>query len=122
MSGNAAELQAALEALRDQDVAILDDVSAVTDQLEMLKALRDHSGPRFAKAIATGKATIDTLRPVAGYLADEYAAALAHNPMNRMGTPEEVAKAVAFIASPAASFITGANLVVDGGFTRRIQY
>ena len=53
---------------------------------------------------------------------DSYNAALAHNPMGRMGTPEEVAKAVAFIASPAASFITGANLVVDGGFTRRIQF
>lgn len=51
-----------------------------------------------------------------------YAAALAHNPMGRMGTPAEVANAVAFIASPAASFITGANLVVDGGFTRRVQY
>lgn len=51
-----------------------------------------------------------------------YAAALAQNPMGRMGTPEEVAKAVAFIASPAAGFITGANLVVDGGFTRRVQY
>ena len=51
-----------------------------------------------------------------------YAAALAHNPMGRMGTPAEVANAVAFVASPAASFITGANLVVDGGFTRRVQY
>lgn len=53
---------------------------------------------------------------------DIYAGALAHNPMGRMGTPDEVANAVAFIASPAASFITGSNLVVDGGFTRRIQY
>ncbi len=51
-----------------------------------------------------------------------YAAALAQNPMGRMGTPAEVANAVAFVASPAASFITGANLVVDGGFTRRVQY
>jgi NAD(P)-dependent dehydrogenase (short-subunit alcohol dehydrogenase family) len=41
--------------------------------------------------------------------------------LRRMGKPEEVAAAAAFLVSPAASFITGANLVVDGGHTRRIQ-
>lgn len=51
-----------------------------------------------------------------------YEAALARNPMGRMGTVEEVARAVAFLASPAAGFITGTNLMVDGGLTQRVQY
>lgn len=51
-----------------------------------------------------------------------YEATLAQCAIGRMGTPEEVARAVVFLASPAASLITGANLVVDGGFTRRVDY
>ena len=51
-----------------------------------------------------------------------FKAALAQCAIGRMGTPEEVARAVVFLASPAASLITGANLVTDGGFTRRTAY
>ena len=42
-------------------------------------------------------------------------------PMNRFGTPAEIADAVAFLASERASFITGAALVVDGGQTRSLS-
>ena len=41
-------------------------------------------------------------------------------PMNRFGTAEEVANAVAFLVSPAASYITGINLPVDGGRTQSL--
>lgn len=51
-----------------------------------------------------------------------FAGALASNPMGRMGTPDEVARAVTFLASPASSFTSGANLLVDGALTRGVQY
>ena len=53
---------------------------------------------------------------------EAYAAAVARNPMGRLGTPEEVANAAVFLASSAASFISGTNVVVDGAATTRIQY
>lgn len=49
-----------------------------------------------------------------------YARNLAANPMGRMAKPEEIADAAVFLASRRASFISGANLVVDGTLTVRI--
>lgn len=50
-----------------------------------------------------------------------YADALALNPTGRMGTPQEMANAAVFLVSPAAGFVTGTNLVVDGALTRGVQ-
>lgn len=47
--------------------------------------------------------------------------ALAKIRVGRFGRPDDVACAVAFLASPAAGFISGANLVIDGAFTRRVN-
>lgn len=50
-----------------------------------------------------------------------FATALALNPTGRMARPEEIANAVVFLSSSAASFITGTNLVADGALTRGVQ-
>ena len=44
------------------------------------------------------------------------------NPMGRMATPQEIAKAAVFLASPVSSFTSGINLVVDGAFTVRVNF
>lgn len=51
-----------------------------------------------------------------------YESTLAEIPVGRMGTAQEVAAQVALLASPLGSFTTGANLVIDGGLTKRIQF
>jgi len=43
----------------------------------------------------------------------------AKTPMKRLGTPEEIAKGVLFLVSDDASFSTGSELVLDGGYTAR---
>ena len=50
-----------------------------------------------------------------------FAAVIKENPFRRLGTPDEIADVVAFVASPRASFMTGSNVLVDGGATSGLQ-
>lgn len=44
------------------------------------------------------------------------------NPMGRMATPEEIAAATVFLASPRSAFTTGINVIVDGAISRRVNF
>jgi NAD(P)-dependent dehydrogenase (short-subunit alcohol dehydrogenase family) len=59
---------------------------------------------------------------IKGTQAKLYDWALKQIPSGRMGTVEEIARVIVFVASPAASLITGANVVADNGFTKRVQF
>lgn len=50
-----------------------------------------------------------------------YARAMERVRLGRLGAPEDVARAAVFLASPAARHVSGANLIVDGAFTRRVN-
>jgi 3-oxoacyl-[acyl-carrier protein] reductase len=64
------------------------------------------------KEIVEGKAQ-KTGKSIEELVAEERAAV----PLGRYGRPEEIAQAIAFLASPAAAYINGINLPVDGGRT-----
>ncbi len=76
----------------------------------------------LAKELATRNVTVNAVAP--GFIGTDMTSdlaedvketALSHIPLGRMGDPEDVAKAVAFLASDDANYITGQVLVVDGG-------
>jgi 3-oxoacyl-[acyl-carrier protein] reductase len=53
---------------------------------------------------------------------DLFKHALSLNPTGRMATPQEIGQGIVFLASPASSFTTGTNLVIDGALTRGVQF
>jgi len=135
-------VEAALPHLEKSDAAAFVNISS-TAALEFFGGVRPYNAVKAAMINYTSNLAVElapkgiranTVSPGTIFFEDGtwgqrkreqpeiYQRAFNANPTGRMGRPEEVANAVAFIASPAASFITGANLVVDGALTRRVQY
>ncbi|BCL31564.1 SDR family oxidoreductase [Streptomyces aurantiacus] len=84
------------------------------------KSLSDELGPRGIRVVGVLPARIDTdrLRELDGYAADPAAARAANEariPLRRYGRPEEFGRTAAFLLSPAASYLTGVMVPVDGG-------
>lgn len=69
----------------------------------------------LVNCVAPGFVDTELTRRVLGE--DGIAAMVANVPAGRLAQPDEIAQAVLFLASPSNTFITGQNLIVDGGFT-----
>ncbi|WP_119270202.1 SDR family NAD(P)-dependent oxidoreductase [Taklimakanibacter deserti] len=98
------------------------------------KAALIHYAQRMAFELAPKMIRVNAVSPGNTYFAggvwehieknipDLFSKALALNPTGRMATPEEIGRGIVFLASPASSFTTGTNLVIDGALTRGIQF
>ncbi|MFI7328900.1 SDR family oxidoreductase [Streptomyces rubiginosohelvolus] len=85
------------------------------------KSLADELGPRGIRVVGVLPARIDTdrVRELDALSGDAEAARTANEariPLRRYGTPEEFGKTAAFLLSPAASYLTGIMVPVDGGY------
>ena len=99
-----------------------------------IKAALIHYAKGLSRECAKRKVRVNVVSPGTIYfkggvwemieknMPDRYNAALKSNPTGRMGTPQEIANATVFLASPLSSFTTGANLIVDGAITQRVNF
>jgi len=92
--------------------------AAKTGLVGLTRTLAVEWGPRGVRvnAVAAG---LTKSRMTAGTFAqdDWIAPTLARTPLGRLGEPEDIAGAILFLTSPAAAWITGQTLAVDGGYT-----
>ena len=81
--------------------------------IHLTKQLAGELGPQVrVNAVAPGLVKTDMARALWEQHGDAFAA---HLPLRRLGEPEDIARAIVFLVSDAASWITGHTLVIDGG-------
>ena len=98
------------------------------------KAALIHYAQRMAFELAPKMIRVNSVSPGNTYfvggvwehieknMPDLFSRALSLNPTGRMASPEEIGRGIVFLASPASSFTTGTNLVIDGALTKGVQF
>ncbi len=132
-------LSEALEASGTGSIVFMSSTAAVEtfimpQAFNALKAALITYGSQLSQALACKGIRVNTVSPGAIYypggnwetikmhVAPLYEGTLAQLPMGRFGEPEEVARVIVFVASNACPYMTGANIVIDGGLTKRVQF
>ncbi|MGY8636846.1 SDR family oxidoreductase [Bradyrhizobium sp. 14AA] len=99
-----------------------------------IKAALIHMSKGLARQYAKKKIRVNVVSPGTVYfkggvwnmieqnMPERYNDAMKRNPLGRMATPQEIANAAVFLASPVSGFTTGSNLVVDGAISNRVNF
>lgn len=99
-----------------------------------IKAALIHMAKGLARQYAKKKIRVNVVSPGTVYfkggvwemieknMPDRYNDAMKRNPTGRMATPQDIANAAVFLASPVSGFTTGSNLVVDGAISNRVNF
>jgi 3-oxoacyl-[acyl-carrier protein] reductase len=131
-------LEASGEKTGDAAFVIISSISAAqadnASSYGPIKAALIHMAKGLARQYAAKKIRVNVVSPGTVYfkggiwnmieqnMPKRYQDTLARNPTGRMATPQEIASAAVFLASPVSSFTTGSNLVVDGAISNRVNF
>lgn len=146
MLGAVRACETALPFLRESDAASIVLISSISGVMSKplqapgilaygsMKAALISYGAQMSRQLAGDGIRVNTVSPgpvyfeggpwdmIRQHLPDAYQDALDHCVIGRLGTPEDIANAVLFLASPVSSFTTGQNLHVDGGYMEHVAF